>query len=98
MPQNSALKTRPELVTIGIVSLSLVALLACVAITWLKLSQTSYATVVQAEIQTQQTALQQQAVHNKLPTLILNQDNTQEGPVVVVNPQNLGKPNPFIPQ
>jgi|GEM_PF-6067133 len=98
MPVTNKPKNKLEVGTFLLVGLSVLALAACTVITWFSLGQGTYTTKIATEISQQQAALVAQSSQNKVPTLILNQNNTQEGPTVTVNPQNLGKTNPFTLQ
>jgi len=98
MPTNNQPKKTLEGATIILISLSMVALAACTVITWFSLRQTTYTAKVAQEIAGQQATVAAQTTQKKIPTLVLNQDNTQEGPTVTADPQNLGKADPFTPQ
>jgi len=81
------------------VALAIVAVLAlalCAALTWLQLGHNNYLVTAQEELQNKQAAVQQQFSQLSAPTLKLNQDNQQQGPDITVNPDNLGKPDPFL--
>ncbi len=76
--------------------LSLLALGSCVGGAWYYLQTDVAKEHLRPEVE-QRLAKQKEGniTANTLPKLSLNQDNKRQGPEVVVDPNTLGKPNPF---
>jgi hypothetical protein len=97
MPATKSSQQRPpaEPLSFIVALLAILALAACVAFTWWRLRYDSYSTEVKKEFSTRQQAASQKQRQDGLPTLKLNQDNERQGPAVTVDPNLIGKDNPF---
>ncbi len=77
--------------------LSLMLLSGATAITWIGLQPATYETAVTKEVQDEvQASLAKQIDSPEIPTLNLNKKNKRQGPEVTVDPNNIGKTNPFV--
>ncbi|CAN5162959.1 hypothetical protein BH11PAT4_BH11PAT4_4940 [soil metagenome] len=76
--------------------LSLILLSGSTVMTWLSLQPGTTQAEVTTEVQSEITAAKaRQFDAPEIPTLKLNKKNLRQGPEVVVNPDAIGKDNPF---
>jgi hypothetical protein len=86
---------KPEPLSIALALVAIVGVAACAVITWLRLQPSTYQDAVAAEVsQKQQEALDQKK-QAAVPELLLNQDYNRQGPDVTVDPNKVGKTDPF---
>jgi hypothetical protein len=77
--------------------LSLVLLGGSTTMSWLSLQPNTTQESVTAEVATEIAAAKaKQLDAPEIPTLQLNKKNQRQGPEVVVNPDVIGKDNPFV--
>ena len=77
--------------------LSLLLLGGATAITWIGLQPATYETAVTQEVQDElQASAAKQLDSPEIPVLTLNKKNKRQGPEVTVDPNNIGKVNPFV--
>ncbi len=69
---------------------------SAVASTWYHLQTSAAKDAVRPEVEQRLKSMKEGNINaNTLPKLTLNQENKRQGPEVVVDPNTLGKPNPF---
>lgn len=86
---------KTEAASFSLAFVAICALAACTFLSWQWLKPATYEAAIVAELSQKRQEAAQNATEEGIPELLLNQKNERKGPTVTVDPESVGKENPF---